>query len=57
VRACPRPATGYTYLAAVRIEVVNANQIIVEAHGPTLPMIPPPPPNILFRSVMNRLQF
>lgn len=57
VRACPRPATGYTYLAAVRIEVVNANQIIVEAHGPTLPMIPPPPPNILFRSVMHRLQF
>jgi hypothetical protein len=57
VRACPRPATGYTNLASVRIEVVSANQIVVEAHGPSLPMIPAPPPNILFRSVMNRLQF
>ena len=57
VRACPRPATGYSYVANVRIEVVSANQIIVEAHGPTLAVFPPPPPNILFRSVMNRLQF
>jgi len=57
VRACPRPFTSYSYVAGVRIEVVNENQIIVEAHGPSLPVIPPPPPNILFRSVMNRQQF
>ena len=54
VRACPRPATSHSYVANVRIEVVNDHQIIVEAHGPTLPVIPPPLPNILFRSVMTR---
>ena len=56
VRACPRPASSFTFVASVRIEVVTADQIIVEAHGPTLPVIPPPPPNILFRSVMTRQQ-
>jgi hypothetical protein len=54
VRSCPRPATSHSYVANVRIDVVNDNQIIVEAHGPTLPVVPPPPPNILFRSVMTR---
>jgi hypothetical protein len=54
VRACPRPSTSYSYVANVRIEIVNDNQIIVEAHGPTLPVVPPPPPNVLFRSVMTR---
>lgn len=54
VRACPRPSTSYSYVANVRIEIVNDNTINVEAHGPTLPMVPPPPPNILFRSVMTR---
>ena len=57
VRACPRPSTSYAYVANVRIEIVTANQIIVEARGPSLPMVPPPPPNIFFRSVMSRLQF
>ena len=56
VRACPRPSASFTYVASVRIEVVNDNQIIVEAHGPTLPVYPPGPPNILFRSVMTRQQ-
>jgi hypothetical protein len=54
VRSCPRPSTSYSYVAGVRIEVVNENQINVEARGPTVPVIPPPPPNILFRSVMTR---
>ena len=54
VRACPRPSTSYAYVANVRIEIVSENQIIVEAHGPSLPVVPPPPPNILFRSVMTR---
>jgi hypothetical protein len=56
VRACPRPATSYAYVATLRIEILGENQIVVEAHGPTLPVIPPPPPNILFRSVMTRSQ-
>ena len=57
VRSCPRPSNGYSYVAQVRIEIVNDNQIIVEARGPSLPVIPPPPPNVLFRSVMNRNPF
>jgi hypothetical protein len=56
VRACPRPSTSFSHIAAVRIEVVGENQIVVEAHGPTLPVIPAPPPNIHFRSVMQRRQ-
>jgi hypothetical protein len=56
VRACPRRSTSFSYVASVRIEIVTADQIVVEAHGPTLPVIPPPPPNILFRSVMTRQQ-
>jgi hypothetical protein len=54
VRACPRPATSQAYVANVRIEIRGENEILVEAHGPTLPVIPPPPPNILFRSAMTR---
>jgi hypothetical protein len=57
VRACPRRFSSYSYVASIRIEVVNPNQIVVEAHGPSLPVVPPPPPNVLFRAVMNRLQF
>ena len=57
VRACPRPAASFTYVASVRIEIIGPNQIAVEAHGPTNPVIPPPPPNVLFRSVMSRLQY
>jgi len=55
VRACPRRSASYNHVGSVRIEIVNENQIIVEAHGPTLPVIPPPPPNVLFRSVMSRM--
>jgi hypothetical protein len=54
VRACPRPAASQAYVANIHIEVVNDNQIIVEARGPTPPVVPPPPPNVLFRSVMTR---
>lgn len=54
VRACPRPSSSFSYVASVRIEVVNDSRIIVEAHGPSLAVYPPPPPNILFRSVMTR---
>ncbi len=54
VRSCPRPSTSYAYVANLHIEVVNDAQIIVEARGPSLPVVPPPPPNILFRSVMTR---
>lgn len=54
VRACPRPSTSYAYVANLRIEVVGENEIIVEALGPSLPVIPAPPPNVLFRSVMTR---
>ena len=57
VRACPKVFSSFSHVAAIRIQVVNENQIIVEAQGPSLPVIPPPPPNIIFRSVMNRLQF
>ena len=54
VRACPRPSTSSSHVANVRIEIENDNRIVVEAHGPSLPVIPPPPPNIFFRSVMTR---
>ena len=57
VRACPKHFSSYSHVASVRIEVVNENQIIVEARGPELAVFPPGPPNIHFRSVMNRLQF
>lgn len=57
VRACPRPSASYTFVGSVRIEVQNENTIIVEAHGPSLPVVPPPPPNVLFRSVMSRGAF
>jgi hypothetical protein len=54
VRSCPRPSNAHSYVANVRIEILNDNTIRVEAHGPTLPVVPPPPPNILFSSVMTR---
>lgn len=54
VRACPRPSTSYAYVAQIRIEVMNDNMIAVEALGPSLPVVPPAPPNVLFRSVMTR---
>ena len=57
VRACPRPSAGYTFVGSIRIEAQNENTIIVEAHGPTLPVVPAPPANVLFRSVMSRLAF
>lgn len=55
--ACPKPATSHRMIATVRIEVLTADQLLVEAHGPVPAIYPPPPPNILFRSVVTRLQY